>query len=277
VLLIIRIKLGHMKTIGIRFRQGGKIYDFNPGTNEVGLGDVVVVETEEGIEKGEVAYIDKEITGFAAKEIKPILRKAGKKDLEVLEKWEGKKQGVMEDCQKIIKKHKLSMKLVDAEMAVGGDKLTFFFTAPARIDFRELVRDLMGHFSAKIRLQQIGPRDAARLQNGVGMCGQGFCCSNFLNNLEGVTLEAARAQELENVGSAKITGSCGRLMCCLVYEEKMYQEMAKSLPAKGATVRQGGKKGVVVGRNILKETYNIKLEDGTVVKNETGKKEKIES
>ncbi|MFH1822436.1 MAG: regulatory iron-sulfur-containing complex subunit RicT [Patescibacteria group bacterium] len=273
-----------MKIVQIQFAPWDKIYNFDPNNLELEAGDSVVVKTELGTEIGRVVSfkeVDKKYLKAAEKkvesdkpadgvdlvepgkeeiikEIKPVLRKATSIDLGKLVKEEEKNKA-FSFCRKMIDKQGLPMKLVDVHFAFDGSRVTFAFIADGRIDFRELVKDLTRHFSKSIRLQQIGIRDEAKLMGDFGHCGRKLCCKKFLHNLESITSEMAERQQVVHRGSERISGICGRLMCCLAYEEAGYQELAKKLPLVGTKVNVDGKRGVVVGQHILKQTVNVEF------------------
>jgi cell fate regulator YaaT (PSP1 superfamily) len=254
------------KVVGLRFSPGGKIYDFDPQDFHLKLGDVAIAETSQGIETGQIIYINKEIETKKQKSpIKKILRKATKKDLEKIKKYESSKKETLETFKKKVEKYDLPMKGVSVDFAFSGEKITFSFVAKTRVDFRELVKDLSRHFKKQIRLRQIGPRDEAKIIGGFGKCGQPLCCVRFLDNLESVVMDMARDQDIVSKGSDKISGVCGRLMCCLAYEADQYTELGKNLPEVGSQVKTVKGAGEVLERNILKQTVNIKLESGAEV------------
>lgn len=273
-----------MKVVQIQFSPWDKIYNFDPNNLELEAGDSVVVKSELGTEIGRVVSfkeVDKKDLKAVEKktepaeladgvdlvepgkeetekEIKPVLRKATSLDLGKLVKEEDKNKA-FSFCKKMIDKQGLPMKLVDVHFAFDGSRVTFAFIADGRIDFRELVKDLTRHFSKSIRLQQIGIRDEAKLMGDFGHCGRKLCCKKFLHNLESITSEMAERQQVVHRGSERISGICGRLMCCLAYEEVGYEELAKKLPPIGAKVNVDGKRGVVVGQHVLKQTVNVEF------------------
>ncbi len=253
-----------MKVIGLRFKNKGKIYDFRQGDFDIKIGDKVIVDTAQGTEVGEVVYIDKEVKK-GTKSIKPILRIAGLQDLKKITEQERQKPKAIDVCNEFIKKHKLPMKVIDCEFNFGGDKLTFFFASETRVDFRELVKDLAHHFKKQIRLIQIGPRDEVKLFGGYGHCGLPLCCNQFLEDLESVSMDMARVQDMAQRGAAKISGVCGRLMCCLAYESRQYEDLGKNFPQRGDRVTTLKGKGEVIERNILKQTVKVNLEDEVII------------
>ncbi len=255
-----------MKVIGLRFTPGGKIYDFDPQDIPFSVGDIVITETTQGKEAGKVIYINKEIdTKKQKNSIKKILRKATKQDLKNIKKLESYKKEALEIFKEKVKKHNLPMKATSVDFAFSGDKITFSFVAKTRVDFRELVKDLSRYFKKQIRLRQIGPRDEAKIIGGFGKCGEPLCCMRFLENLESVVMDMARVQDIASKGSEKISGVCGRLMCCLSYEADEYKILSKKLPEVGSKVKTKKGTGEVLDRNILKQTLIVQLENGVEV------------
>jgi len=279
-----------MKVAQIQFTPWDKIYNFDPGDLTLVEGDQAIVKTELGTEIGKVVgfmEIDEKSVnnhnkeedqiegaesvgekGDIKKKIKPVVRKATSLDLEKLPKQE-EKQKAMEYCRKMIIKHELPMKLVDVYFSFDNSRITFAFIADGRVDFRELVKDLTRHFSRTIRLHQIGIRDEAKIMGDYGHCGRVLCCKKFLNDLTSITSEMAERQQVVHRGSERISGICGRLMCCLAYEEENYEELAKRLPAIGAKVNVDGKRGIVIGHHILKQSVDVQFpgengEEGTI-------------
>jgi cell fate regulator YaaT (PSP1 superfamily) len=250
------------KVAGIRFHSQDKIYNFNQKNFKLKLGDIVIVETELGIEAGEVIFCDQEIDEKKQeKPLKPILRLATSTDLEKIKKYNNKAQDALKICYKAIKKYNLPMKLIDAHFAFDGSRLTFYFTAETRIDFRNLVRDLTRHFQKSIRLQQIGSRDAAAKIGGYGICGCELCCAKFLKKFESITVDMARVQQILHRGSERLSGVCGRLMCCLAYESKVYHELSQKMPELGQKVETPQGQGVVVSRNVLKQKIEVEFDE----------------
>lgn len=255
-----------MKIVQIQFNPWDKIYDFDPVDSSLTAGDYVVVKTELGIEIGKVVGFKdlpepEELSEKEAgkkREIKPILRKATTTDLEKIPDSKQKKKA-LDYCKKIINKHKLPMKLVDVHYSFDGSRVTFAFIADGRIDFREIVKDLTRHFSRTIRLHQIGIRDEAKLMGDYGHCGRPLCCGRFLKNLTSINSEMAELQQVAHRGSERISGVCGRLMCCLAYEENGYAKLAEKLPAIGIKVDVDGKKGVIVSHHVLKQSVDVKF------------------
>ena len=245
--------------VGIRFTQGGKIYDFDPGALQLLPGDKVMVETARGIECGDVARANRECKEVRD-DLKPVLRRATPEDLARAEKNAQKAREAMKICQERIAAHKLEMKLVDAEYAFDNSKITFNFTAEGRVDFRNLVKDLASTLHTRIELHQIGVRDEAKKLGGIGICGQPFCCSRFLRDFQPVSIKMAKEQGL-SLNPTKISGSCGRLMCCLKYEQDAYEELIKMSPKVGSVVTLPQGRGVVTDSNILTGKVKVRLED----------------
>ena len=244
--------------VGIRFNANGKIYDFDPAEMQFLPGDKVMVETARGIECGDVARANRECKEVRD-DLKPVLRRATPEDLERAEKNAQKAREAMKICQERIAAHKLEMKLVDAEYAFDNSKITFNFTAEGRVDFRNLVKDLAATLHVRIELHQIGVRDEAKKLGGIGICGQPFCCSRFLREFQPVSIKMAKEQGL-SLNPTKISGSCGRLMCCLKYEQDAYEELIKLSPKVGAVVMTPEGRGVVTDSNILTGKVKVRLD-----------------
>ena len=247
-------------TIGVRFRENGKVYDFAAGELRPQVGDMVVVETARGTECATVVTPCRETPeNKTAQPLKPVLRAATQADMRRFEEMRAKERHAMEICQKKIAEHKLEMKLVDAEYAADNAKILFYFTADGRVDFRELVKDLAAVFRTRIELRQIGVRDEAKMLGGIGICGRPFCCSQFLPDFEPVSIKMAKEQGL-SLNPTKISGSCGRLMCCLKYEQNVYEELLKLTPKNGALVNTPEGKGTVVEANVLSGVIKVRLD-----------------
>ena len=252
-----------MKTIvGVRFRKPGKIYFFDPGNLEINKQDKVVVETSMGQDLGEVvinkrSMPEKNLTA----PLKRVIRIATPKDLKHQESNHQKEKEAFKICEEKIKKHKLDMNLTDVEYKFDNSKILFYFTADGRIDFRELVKDLAAIFKTRIELRQIGVRDEVRRIGGNGICGRELCCCSFLGNFETVSIKMAKEQNM-SLNPTKISGSCGRLMCCLKYEQDVYEEKLKRLPKPGAIVETEDGEGTVDSIETLKETIRVKFKDG---------------
>ncbi len=251
--------------IGVRFKKVGKVYYFSPAGKKVKVGDSVIVETAKGVECGEVVLGSKEIDEkeFPA-QLKPIMRVATPQDFKTVENNKIKEKEAFKICEEKIAKHKLSMNLVDVESTFDNNKLLFYFTAENRVDFRELVKDLASVFRTRIELRQIGVRDEAKMLGGIGSCGQPYCCSRFLGEFQPVSIKMAKEQGL-SLNPTKISGACGRLMCCLKYEQDAYTELLKTTPKCGAIVKTAEGKGVVEDSNLLTGKLRVKLESDAVV------------
>lgn len=249
-----------LKIIGVRFKSVGKIYYFDPAGNELQVGDKVIVETSRGVECGDVVMTDREIDENHFKNpIKPIIKKADEKDLKIIERNRQKEQEAFEICRQKIEAHKLKMDLIDVECTFNNNKMLFYFTAENRVDFRELVKDLASVFRTRIELRQIGVRDEAKMLGGIGICGQPFCCSRFLGDFQPVSIKMAKEQGL-SLNPTKISGCCGRLMCCLKYEQDSYEDLLKHTPKVGAIVKTNDGKGVVQEVNLLTGKLRVKLD-----------------
>ena len=250
------------KVIGVRFKRPGKVYFFDAGNINVKAKDKVIVETAMGQEMGEVVINNKNLTNNKIKaSIKPIIRVATEKDLKHFTENKEKEKEAFKICEEKIKKHKLGMHLVDASYTFDNAKLLFYFTADNRIDFRELVKDLASIFKTRIELRQIGVRDQVRRIGGNGVCGRELCCCTFLNNFDTVSIKMAKEQNIA-LNPAKISGNCGRLMCCLRYEQEAYEEKLKKLPKVGAIVKTEDGEGTVDSIEILKGIVRVKIKDG---------------
>lgn len=246
-----------MKTFQVQFAPWDKVYSFkNPSDLNISAGDYVIVETEIGKELGKLISISQREN--KEEELKPILRKAGYDDVNRLAS-DKKKQEALELCQKAIDRLNLDMKLIDVHFSFEGKKINFAFISENRVDFRELVKQLASHFNANIRLTQIGTRDEAKATGDCGPCGRGLCCKQFLCEFSSITSEMAEAQQVVHRGSDRISGMCGRLMCCLAYEYDGYKEMGGKLPPVGTKMKINGEKAVVISKNLLKQTVNVKI------------------
>lgn len=259
-----------MKTIvGIRFRKPGKVYFFNPGYIQLNLKDKVVVETSMGEDIGEVVINKREIPEEKlTTDLKRVIRLANYKDLRRLEDNKVKEKKAFQICKEKIKKHKLEMNLVDVEYKFDNSKIIFYFTADGRVDFRELVKDLAAIYKTRIELRQIGVRDEVRKIGGNGVCGRELCCCSFLNNFDIVSIKMAKEQST-SLNPSKISGNCGRLMCCLKYEQDVYEEKIKRLPKVGSIVKTEDGEGMVASVEVLKEALRVqfKNDDVTTYKN----------
>ncbi|SDB30142.1 Cell fate regulator YaaT, PSP1 superfamily (controls sporulation, competence, biofilm development) [Ruminococcaceae bacterium FB2012] len=249
-----------IKIIGVRFKSVGKIYYFDPAGLEIKMGDSVIVETARGVECGEVALVDHEIdeTRFS-NPLKKVIRVATKQDFAQIERNKKKEEDAFRICEKKIAEHKLKMNLIEVECTFDNSKLLFYFTAENRVDFRELVKDLASVFRTRIELRQIGVRDEAKMLGGLGICGQPFCCSRFLGEFHPVSIKMAKEQSL-SLNPTKISGTCGRLMCCLKYEQDSYEELYRTTPKAGSIVKTAEGKGVVEDANLLTGKLRVKLD-----------------
>ena len=256
-----------MKVIGVKFKDGGKIYYFAPRENETyEEGMQVVVETSKSTEFAYVAFPPKEVEDSeVVQPLKPILRIATDKDREQVRRNLERKPQAMKIAQEKIEKHKLDMKLIDCEFAFDGNKVIFYFAADGRVDFRELVNDLASAFHIRIELRQVGIRDETRLLGGIAPCGRECCCAGAMSDFRKVSIKMAKVQGL-SLNPGKISGLCGRLMCCLSYENDYYSEAYKKMPKVGSEVSTPDGRGTVVSENMLKMTVRVKIEkDGSLV------------
>ena len=247
--------------VGVRFKKPGKIYFFDPGTLKITNRDFVIVETSQGEEYGEVAISNRMVPDeTVVKPLKKVIRIATYKDKKHHEENKQKEKEAFEICLNKIKEHKLDMTLTDVEFKFDNSKVLFYFTADGRIDFRDLVKDLAAIFKTRIELRQIGVRDEVKRIGGNGICGRELCCCSFLGNFETVSIKMAKEQNM-SLNPSKISGNCGRLMCCLKYEQDVYEEKIKRLPKIGAIVKTEDGEGVVEGVETLKERLRVKLKD----------------
>lgn len=247
--------------IGVRFRNVGKVYYFSPKDLDISVGDHVIVETARGVEYGFVVLGPKEVDDSKViQPLKEVIRIATPKDDAREENNRKKEKEAFVICQKKIRAHELEMKLIDAEYTFDNNKVLFYFTADGRIDFRELVKDLAGVFRSRIELRQIGVRDEAKMLGGLGICGRPFCCSQFMDEFIPVSIKMAKTQNL-SLNPTKISGTCGRLMCCLKYEQDAYEDALKRLPKQDSFVVTPDGPGNVSDVNVLKETVHVKLDD----------------
>ena len=249
------------KIIGVRFRTAGKVYYFDPKNMEIKRGQHVIVETARGTEYGHVVVGTKEVAREeVVQPLKPVLRIATAEDDEHAKRNREKEREAMAICQKKILKHNLDMKLIDAEYTFDNNKILFYFTADGRIDFRELVKDLAVVFKMRIELRQIGVRDETKILGGVGICGRPLCCHTYLSEFAPVSIKMAKEQNL-SLNPTKISGVCGRLMCCLKNEEDTYEYLNSRLPDVGETVTlPNGEKGEVHSVNVLRQTVKVLIE-----------------
>ena len=248
--------------IGVRFKDAGKVYYFDPGTVKVKQDQAVIVETARGLECGMVSIVNKQVSEEEiVKPLKKMVRVATSEDLLQMEANRKKEMEATEVCQKKIIEHNLDMKLVDVEYAFDNSKILFYFTADGRVDFRDLVKDLAGVFRTRIELRQIGVRDEAKMLGGLGICGRVFCCTSFLGDFQPVSIKMAKEQGL-SLNPTKISGSCGRLMCCLKYEQEAYEDLIRHTPRVNSLVETADGRGMVVDVSLLSGMLKVRLEDG---------------
>ena len=246
--------------IGVRFRNVGKIYYFDPDGASLRQGDRVIVETSRGAECGEVMMINREIDEESVPQpLKKLIRLATKEDLARIAENAAKEKTAYQICARKIEAHKLDMKLVSVEYTFDNSKILFYFTADGRIDFRELVKDLASVFRTRIELRQIGVRDEAKMLGGIGICGRPFCCASFLSGFQPVSIKMAKEQGL-SLNPVKISGACGRLMCCLKYEQEAYTDLLRSTPPIGSLVSTPEGRGVVTEVNLLTGMLHVRLD-----------------
>jgi len=245
--------------IGIRFKEVGKVYYFAPANNKVTVGQKVIVETTRGVECGEVVIPNREVDDKEViAPLKPIIRIATKDDEKRIRDNEAKEDEIMKTFTKKIAEHKLNMKPIDVEYTFDGSKILFYFSAENRVDFRELVKDLASVYRTRIELRQIGVRDEAKMLGGLGICGRPFCCASFLGEFQPVSIKMAKEQSL-SLNPTKISGTCGRLMCCLKYEQDSYDALLKITPKVGAIVETPDGTGQVEEANLLTGMLKVKL------------------
>ena len=249
------------EVIGVRFKEVGKVYYFDPNNKKLRLGDTVIVETARGVECGVIAMENKEVSDDdIVHPLKKLIRKATREDFKRLEDNRRKEKEAMKICEKKIADHGLEMKLVDVEYTFDNSKILFYFTADGRVDFRALVKDLASVFRTRIELRQIGVRDESKMLGGLGVCGRPFCCSTFLGEFHPVSIRMAKEQGL-SLSPTKISGTCGRLMCCLKYEQDAYTDLLKRTPKVGAIVKTPLGRGLVVENNLLTQTLKVKMDN----------------
>lgn len=248
------------EVIGVKFKNRGKEYYFAPNGITVRAGDQVIVETSRGLELADCSKGNHEVPEHnVVQPLRSLIRIATKDDLRVAEINKAREKEAFAICQKKIAEHGLDMKLVDVECSFEGNKTMFFFTSDGRVDFRELVKDLASVFRNRIELRQIGVRDEAKMLGGIGICGRPFCCSQFLEDFQPVSTKMAKVQSM-SLNPAKISGACGRLMCCLRYEQTAYEDLVKTVPKVGTFVETPAGYGVVTSVNLLRSTLKIKLD-----------------
>ena len=246
--------------IGVRFREVGKIYYFDPDGQELEKGERVIVETSRGVECGEVAMANRIISDDdISYPLKKLMRKATEEDLKRVSENREKEAKAFDICVRKIREHKLNMKLINVEYTFDNNKILFYFTADGRVDFRELVKDLAYVFRTRIELRQIGVRDEAKMLGGLGICGRPFCCKTFLGDFQPVSIKMAKEQGM-SLNPVKISGTCGRLMCCLKYEQEAYTDLLKHTPKTGAIVSTPDGKGTVVDVNLITGILSVTLQ-----------------
>ena len=255
-----------ISVVGISFRSGSKTYFFDPGSLRLSVGDSVIVETARGIEFAKVAFGNRPMEAKkVVHPLKKVVRRATEQDIRKNEENRAAEHRARQIGEERIAKHKLEMKLVDVEYTFDNQKLLFYFTADGRVDFRELVKDLASVFRTRIELRQIGIRDETKMMGGLGVCGRPFCCSSFLTDFVQVSIKMAKEQNF-SLNSSKISGSCGRLMCCLRYEHEVYEEALKTTPPVGSLVSTANGNGYVIEARPLTQVVKVRLEDSTDTK-----------
>ncbi|MBM7836559.1 PSP1 domain-containing protein [Clostridium sardiniense] len=248
-----------IKVIGVRFKKAGKIYYFDPNELNINKEDYVIVETARGIEFGQCVIGIKEVNeDDIIAPLKSVLRVADEDDIKRHNDNKAKEADALKICTEKIWNHGLMMKLIDVEYTFDNNKVIFYFTADGRVDFRDLVKDLATIFKTRIELRQIGVRDEAKMIGGLGPCGRPMCCSSFLGDFASVSIKMAKEQNL-SLNPTKISGICGRLMCCLNYEQSTYEEIRKELPKVGSIVKTSEGTGEVIQNNVVKESVKVKL------------------
>jgi len=253
--------------VGVRFISGVKIYYFDPSGLELESGDYVVVESQEGYELAKVVFADVpvKIEDLNEEDLLAVVRKATKADKKIVLDFYGERKEYVKKANQLARVLKLPIKFIDASKSLDeSGRLLFLFAAEGRVDFRDLLIKMNKEFKTQVRLYQVGPRDAARIVGGVGICGQKLCCSRFLNKFDSITMDMARTQDLNNVGSGKISGVCGKLLCCLAYEVDMYKKLSKAMPRQDDIVEVDKKRGRIIERNVLMQTVTVVMEDSDI-------------
>lgn len=247
--------------ISVKFKENGRAYSFDPAGIKAEQGEYVIVETQNGIEIGTVSTANHEVPKEAiVKPLKKVIRKATEKDMARREDNKRKEKEAFGICEELILAHKLDMKLVEVEYSFDANKIVFFFTSDGRVDFRELVKDLASRFHTRIELHQIGVRDEAKMLGGLGICGRPYCCKQFLSDFQPVSIKMAKEQGL-SLNPTKISGSCGRLMCCLKYEQDAYEYLNSLTPSVGSTVKTPEGNATVVDVNLITGYLTVRLTD----------------
>ena len=248
------------EVVGIRFKEVGKIYHFDPKGISFSIGDKVIVETARGIECGTVTTANSTVSDDTiVAPLKPVIRLATDADLKKVEENKEKEKAAFKTCEEKIAKHGIEMKLIDVEYTFDGSKILFYFTADGRVDFRELVKDLASVFKTRIELRQIGVRDEAKMLGGLGICGRPFCCNSYMGEFQPVSIKMAKEQGL-SLNPTKISGTCGRLMCCLKYEQDSYEHLMKITPKAGALVETRDGRGIVTESNLISGVIKVRLD-----------------
>lgn len=260
------------EVVSVKFKDSGKNYFFSPDGREYKVGSNVIVETANGLAFGTVTESNHEVPSERiVPPIKKVLRVANERDMQRLKENEEKQNSALKVCEQKVLDHKLDMKLVSAEYSFDGGKITFFFTADGRVDFRELVKDLANHFHSRIELRQIGVRDEAKMLGGIGICGQEYCCKRFLDDFLPVSIKMAKEQSL-SLNPTKISGSCGRLMCCLNYEQNSYEYLNSITPSIGTTVKTEQGVGIVTDVNFITGDMTVRPKDDDGIPYKTNRK-----
>ncbi|MFC2067533.1 stage 0 sporulation family protein [Chloroflexota bacterium] len=272
--------------VGIRFKRAGRVYHFDPAGIPLEVNDYVVVDTSRGLELGRVVIAPTQISADLTTPLKPVVRKAEDEDIQHAHDLENKEIEALVECSKSVAKMNLPMKLLSAEYSLSCNRVTIFFSAEERVDFRNLVRQMTKHLNTSVELRQVGPRDEAKLIGGFGRCGRPLCCASFLGKLTPVSIKMAKEQNLP-LNPMKISGICGRLLCCLGYESDQYHTMKEKMPKEGDGITTPMGTATIVSTNPIKETLMVKLDSQAIVelpldvitvmdKNHKSKKEKIE-
>jgi len=251
--------------VGVRFKRAGRVYYFDPAGFDLEVNDYVVVNTARGLELGHVVASPKQVSDSEmGRRLKPVVRKAEPEDIKRAQEFEDREREALAECGKLTTQLHLPMKLLSAEYNLDGSRLTFFFSAAERVDFRELVRELSKRFNVRVELRQVGARDESKLIGGFGRCGHPLCCMSFLSEFSPVSIRMAKEQGL-SLNPMRISGVCGRLLCCLGYEGEQYRVLKAKLPKEGQRVSVPMGRAKVVGGNPLKETVLVELESGARV------------
>jgi len=272
------------RVVGLRYRKAGRVYYFNPSGIELSVGDMVVVDTNRGQVLGQVVMAPTEIMeNEINKPLKRVVRKAAEEDIENGRDAEEKEENALKECGRLVKELNLPMKLITADYNLDNSRVTIYFGAEKRVDFRELVRELGKVLKVRVELRQVGPRDEAKLIGGYGRCGRNLCCQSFLTEFSPVSIKMAKEQKLP-LSSMKISGICGRLLCCLGYEYEQYRDINRRMPRVGKTIQTDMGEAIVTGTNPMEETVSVELASGATaelpiekikIEKETVIKEKI--